>query len=102
MPRLPEIPQMQDCFLIHAKGQAAVTVPTGKLNSVREMMDAAGYATDQGTEISKDEKTLGSMFIIMYDPDQEALFLEHLQTTCQRNNLTLKTEVHQPPIPEAD
>ncbi len=96
MGKFPKIPQTQDCPTTYGHGQAEINLPNLKMGIVKEMMDGAGYATDNGTETQKNGELVGWVLTIMYDPEREDQFLEDLRVACLRNNLEMVAEVHTP------
>jgi hypothetical protein len=84
MGKFPKIPETQDCPMTYGYGQAEIDLPNLKMGLVKEMMDGAGYATDNGI------------------PTRETDFLEDLRVACLRNSLVVIAEVHTPINAEGD
>ena len=102
MGKFPKIPETQDCPMTYGYGQAEIDLPNLKMGLVKEMMDGAGYATDNGIPTRKNGDLVGWVLTIMYEPERETDFLEDLRVACLRNSLVVIAEVHTPINAEGD
>lgn len=95
-----QIPELQDCKVVYANGQAEVELPERKAKAFSDSMSAAGYILGEGLPLPSDKDYPCVSITLLYDPEKENTFIEHLQTVCRRNNLVLGT-IYQKPISES-